>query len=81
MGGRNIEGTEGGMRRHRGHDVGIARRGRAGGGTGASCVGAGAGAGARARARGRGTRVRTRGDEDGGVRGARAWGDGEGEPW
>jgi hypothetical protein len=53
MGGRGVEGTEGGMRGHRRHDVGIAGRERAGGGMVASCVGVGAGAGAGARARAR----------------------------
>ena len=59
MGKRGVEGTEGGMRGHHGHDVGIAGTGRAGGGMGASCVGAEAGAGPRVwpwpRGRGRGT--------------------------
>jgi hypothetical protein len=53
MGGHNVEGTKGGVRGHRGHDVGIAGRRHTGGGMGASCARAGAGAGARARARAR----------------------------
>jgi hypothetical protein len=54
------------MRGHRRHDIGIARRERAGGGMVASCVGVGAGAGAGARARAREERWGRGGGDDAG---------------
>jgi hypothetical protein len=66
MGGRGVEGTEGGMCGHRRHGVGIVGRERAGGGMVVSCVGVGAGAGAGARARAREERWGRGGDGDAG---------------